>query len=820
VDGHGDALPAGAVARLGTARFRHPGPVRAIAFAPDGKSLFAAGEDTPVRRWAVPDGKLLGQFEGLYGGSIYSMAQSPDGRTLATWGGDQTVRLWDVASGKQVRERRDLSGPVSSLAFSPDGKTLAIGGGHDSTVRLWEIAQGKERRRISDHPSEVKALAFSPDGTVLASVTGAGDASIRLWDVSTGNLSLHLPKAHLDIRAVAFAPDGRAVVSAGDGGDLRLWDVATGRQVRQFKGHQGYTFTVAFSPDGKTLASGGEDRTVRLWEVGTGREVHTLKDHRDTVRTVAFSGDGRALATGGQDRVIRLYETDTGRPLAPAVGHQHVVMGIAWAPGGQVLATASSDQTIRLWEVPAGKEVARLEGHADYVRAVAFAPDGKTLASGGSQGSILVWGVGAGERPREFDRGSGENVSALAFAPDGATLAAGQFVRQRAGDVPDCGVRLFETRSGREVRRFGEKGAATMALAFSPDGRTLAVGDYRENPQPLASSHLDFRVGIALWDPGTGAHVRRLDEGLRSPPPVGFSGDGRTLASVVSRRVIPRDGSSSVAAVWELASGKVRRRFEVPGGSVYSAALSPSGRLLALGVDRGGPAIRLVAVDTGAEVARFDGRQGLVQGLAFSPDGSFLAAKGEDTTVLIWDVRALGQPAGPGPAGPVPFEALWADLGGEDAEKAGQAVWALAGAGDRATAFLRKMVRPVEVDARRVDGLIADLDSARFPVREAASTELANLGDVAAPALRKALTAKPSPEVRQRAEDLLKRVDARTLPPGALRLVRALEALELIGTAEADAVLQAVAKGTDGVRVTEEARSALARRSQRPAAAQ
>jgi hypothetical protein len=213
-------------------------------------------------------------------------------------------------------------------------------------------------------------------------------------------------------------------------------------------------------------------------------------------------------------------------------------------------------------------------------------------------------------------------------------------------------------------------------------------------------------------------------------------------------------------------------------------------------------------------------RRGWIWSLDFSPDGRLLASSGLDYTALVWDVTGLC-PDGrwpPREARPPEVERLWADLAG-DAVRAYRAVWAFAAAPRQSVLFLASRLRPAAaVDAGRVAGLIADLDNDQIQVRSRAAEDLQKLGELAVPALRRALGKQPSLEARRRLETLLQRAESRALTAEQLRTVRAVEILEHIGSAAARAVLQALAGGAERARLTEEAKAAVERLTRRPAA--
>src|SRR5262249_8956769 len=179
------------------------------------------------------------------------------------------------------------------------------------------------------------------------------------------------------------------------------------------------------------------------------------------------------------------------------------------------------------------------------------------------------------------------------------------------------------------------------------------------------------------------------------------------------------------------------------------------------------------------------------------------------------------------PLGEVAFtapemEALWADLADGDAARANRAVWALAASPRQTAPFLQRRLRPPTVADRHfqqhVRQLLADLDCDQFPVRERATEELDQLGEVAEPFLRRTLALSPSPELRRRAERLLEKLTCSVPVADQLRSMRAIEVLEHIDTPEAKQVLRELGMGAPEARLTVEAKAALKRLTTRNAA--
>jgi hypothetical protein len=205
----------------------------------------------------------------------------------------------------------------------------------------------------------------------------------------------------------------------------------------------------------------------------------------------------------------------------------------------------------------------------------------------------------------------------------------------------------------------------------------------------------------------------------------------------------------------------------------------------------------------GGERLRLEDALAPVGCLAFAADGRTVAAAGESGTAVVWDLGRLLRSGKPG------LDALWADLGA-DAPRAYRAVWGLASTPESAVPFLAVRLGAGPGFDELLARLIAELDHRRYAVREKATQELMRIGLPAVPALRRALAAGPSPEVRLRVERVLADID---IGAGAspLRHLRALEALERIGTPEARRALEAVAAAGPDAPLAREARGALAR---------
>jgi len=202
--------------------------------------------------------------------------------------------------------------------------------------------------------------------------------------------------------------------------------------------------------------------------------------------------------------------------------------------------------------------------------------------------------------------------------------------------------------------------------------------------------------------------------------------------------------------------------------------------------------------------------------VAYSPDGKTLASGGVDSTVLLWDLTGRTPNALPARLAATDLETRWSDLAGADAPRAFQAIWDLTSNPDGALPLLKAKLPSEAVLPAEVTRLIADLASDRFATRDRATQKLEKMDDVVEPALRKALKDNRAPEVRNRLEQILQKLEG-AVPPERLRTLRAIQALEYMGTPEAVDLLKSLVGGAPAAQQTREAKAALERLAHRAA---
>ncbi len=515
------------------------------------------------------------------GGKFVTM--SPDGRTMAFQARDWSTQLWDVTDPDDPVMLSRLP-DATDVLFSPDGRTLGLIG-EDGWVSLWDATDRKQPRRLATVPDSRhhSMLGFSPDGRTLVT-SGANPTT---YDVSSPAQPVKLATVPMSGRGQTYNP-ARALLAIVDDERLTIWDLTDPAEPVQgsweltIPGSVAYT---AFSPDGNLAAVADVDGRVTLWNIG------------------------------GPLGAVRLHSAQL----------QWAPMAMEFGPDGRTLFISGGTGTT-LWNVAdwgAPEPVADLTRHAKPVKMLAYRPDGRTMVAVHGDGTAIFWDVTRPHKPvqRATVRISDKSVDTAALSPDGRFLAVyNKAGRVQLSDVADPGRPVA-------LRTFDEQLSMweTRSMAFSPDGRTLALFGYEQ---------------LRLWDVADKAAPRRLGA-LDGPSftgnQVAFSPDGRTVALTSYPGVTLVDVTKPSAPA---SLGTV-------GDEVFtlSVAFSPDGHTLAAGGNT--RKVNLWDIRNLARphrVATFTNHVGGVVRLAFAPDGRTLAAGIADRTVMMWDITNRNAP--------------------------------------------------------------------------------------------------------------------------------------------------------------------------------
>jgi hypothetical protein len=280
----------------------------------------------------------------------------------------------------------------------------------------------------------------------------------------------------------------------------------------------------------------------------------------------------------------------------------------------------------------------------------------------------------------------------------------------------------------------------------------------------------------------------------------------------------PLEGAHSLEFV-EIITGLKRMEIDMSQvGRTWNwppiATYSPDGSLFLISDAEG--QMHVLDAFSGRRIRIVSGHGGSFSSYSFSRSGRLMATvSANDSTGIVWDTTRIfrGLAESPRDLSPDDLSALWEDLANNDAMKAHQAIGRLTSAPRQALPWLREHLKPVgtsQIDKKRLGQLLAKLDNDDFAVREQATKEIEKFGPQVLPALEKALETNLSAEVRKRIQSLMDKIG-----PERFRPLRAVEALEHIGTSDAEDLLKKLANGAPEARPTQEAKASLNRLANR-----
>ena len=588
-------------------------PARSLTWLADNRTLLASGATAQLvdcnlqTAWPAHEGGVVG------------LAIASSGNQFATIGLDRTLKLWKPTG--ELERSLPLAGIPSALAYSRDNAQIAVT--LDKRLIVFGVADGKEVLSL-DMPAAATAIAFSADRVRL--LTGHADGRARVWDVATrskiqgvlhtgpvraalfhptaanqfftagqdGSVVLHtlaisrVVPTGSPVRGLAATANSTHVVAACADGKTRILNAGNGSVERTLEGGDKEQTCVAVSRNNLLVAVGSADSKVRLFGYGDGKLLSQFTAP-SIPRSLGFVGTGQALLAIGRDGAVTAWDTQltAGQPPPAEFGkvlqtYQHAGEGfdLSVPSTGNLFYTAAADRSVKSWKLASDAPV-RTFNHPQSVNALTYNKDGTLLATGAGDGRIRLFDLSKGNQIREIVAHNTMNrtaIYALAFSPDGKTLLSGSV---------DHSLKLHNVADGKLIREFKaykekefDRGhqEAVLAVAFSPDGSLIA------------SAGMDR--SIKVWNLATGTVLRDLVNpaykagGPGQPMPahpgwiyaLRFAEGGKTLLSVGGA---PR--LRGYLASWDVAGGKLLAGREVEVGIIYSLAVSPDEKILAIG---------------------------------------------------------------------------------------------------------------------------------------------------------------------------------------------------------------------------------------------
>ncbi|HWG44724.1 MAG TPA: sigma-70 family RNA polymerase sigma factor, partial [Gemmataceae bacterium] len=439
-DRYGDPLPPGASARLGTLRFRAPGEVAALAFAPDGKTI-AVSSRGGLFLMDAASGKRLRRLPSATPDWLPEapIVFSADGKRLIGRGHKiagssalPVVRVWELVGEREPREY-DIGLWVLWVGWSVEGQPLAIRA-EEGTLHLHDLAAGRSRRFACKEPRKYPSGFISRDPPVACSPVAKALAVVddknvvHVWDTTTGRERCTFQPKGESFYSLTFSPNGRRLLTISPKA-VQMWDVATAKALYTTNTTRTFGHAV-FSSDGNTLAIGNAWDRIEFWDGVTGQERGHTQDKDAFSEAIALSADGKRLVTSTRyGSALHLWDVASGKRKAEPIGHTNRPSGTFSPDGRRVATRGSMDGTFRIWDARSGEQLIQLSSRG-AAGDCAFSPDGRSLFASGSSGSPTVYDAATGKRQHVLplddpDRpDTVQSVSSMHLSDDGKSLVA------------------------------------------------------------------------------------------------------------------------------------------------------------------------------------------------------------------------------------------------------------------------------------------------------------------------------------------------------------------------------------------------------------
>jgi serine/threonine protein kinase/WD40 repeat protein len=499
---------------------------------------------TSVRRWTLPDGRLIPPIDADAPGPqppqrtsgagkpsqaiLRTVNFSPNGRLLAVSGAYSGIMIFDATTGNRLRTL-NIPGLVlthTSVVFASDKRVFAAG---PRVSGSWDVTTGDFTPLPIATGADVRSASFDASGSVVLAM--AADGSARICALVSGELMAE-PTGRQDRACAALAPDGLHVVTGNGSGTVQRFRIGRG-SARPLELPRGSPTVAVFLPEPPSRLLLIKTTRARVLDLASGREIaggfayptplvplpwaHPNPPVRsDTKFMVMPTTKGLQAWEIGASGIVNVATLADAKPRAVETW---------FSPRGDLLAISTGFNNAAVWNLRTGVLAGPRISVPDYIRTstLQFSPDGGRLVFGKSDGDCLIVDVATGETTMTFRTRQFVPVFGVAFSPDGNRLVTLNGRNE---------AQLWNAATGELIGlTIGTSDSTVLGISpYSPDGRWFATWGGQT---------------IRLWDGSTGASVGETMPAWDGLPR--FSGDSRSLGTA--------DGHGNVR-VWDVPSGQ------------------------------------------------------------------------------------------------------------------------------------------------------------------------------------------------------------------------------------------------------------------------
>lgn len=535
-------------------------------------------------------------------GSILGVDMCSDRQLLAIGTTNGEVLVWNYINNVLLFANKTHSDWVPAIAISRE-KALVASGSNDKVIKVWNDETGDLAQVLRGHEKAVRCILFIESSEQL--VSGSDDKTIRIWDIISGNCVKLLIGHERSVRSICFDKRRRSLISSSEDRSIIVWDYASGEAKSRFEGHLASVTSIDTNIDDTLLVSGSEDGTIRIWDLDSGKCLSLIESQTDKIRSVIFI-NSNLVASGGDDGHIKIWDIHSKDIVRIINAHSNWIRSLAVTDGGNILASGGEDQNVMLWDVESGNCLQALRGYKNPLWFIAYSPDNQFIAGGSENGTIQIWNTNTGAENCSLIGHSGR-VWSVAFHPYDAQLLASA--------SSDGTVRLWDIKKREAIKILRGHNGRVWSVIFNRKGDMLATGGEDST--------------VRIWDYQNG-NCKSVLEGHTGPVrPTAFHPNNKLLISCSEDQTL---------RLWDVTNGECINVLRGHENWVRSVVFNSTGDFIISGSDD--HTIRVWDINNGSCVAILKGHDGQVRPMASHPtESNIFASGGVDGTVRLWNIE-------------------------------------------------------------------------------------------------------------------------------------------------------------------------------------
>ena len=617
---------------------------RYAIFNPDGRLIASTSMDHSIFLWNVETGALKRIIK-EHTEEVTCLAFSSDGKYLASASKDKTILIKDI-------QNCHLDSPASEesfklftpIAICPNGKLFLSS--VENRILVWNAKTNTILRVLTKQTGDVTYLDFSPDGSSFLSAYT--DGTIIIWNARTGRIRRILTGHSDEVFCAVFSPNGEQMISSSKDKTIHVWDVNSGSVKHTI--HE-LACSLSFSPDGKDFISSALNSPIILWNVDSLKKNLLADSKSADLLRVTYSHNGKLVAAlYFASSIIKIWDSQSRELLMCIPISNYNIWGIAFSPDDRHIAVSSSEEGLLIWEVHSGKLVKQIKYRDDFTGwfdSIVYSPDGKRLFTINRMTNTIAFCTSNSNTLNLISSNLFSQINHMALSPEGNNIALVydniiEFKDTTSGLTNMCSIghsdkinsidyspegkivvtasddytlRLWETKSGREIKSLKKENCIIYNAIFSPDGRNI-VATLRK-----IKTRKKFKESIVLWNIENDK-FEEIKSNLYGINHIAFSLDGSKIVAT----------DRNAIRVFNIEDKKEVVNIKGYGNLLSSTFYSDNERVVSIG-------------ENGLIITYLKSKRSiLVLSECFSDvstlsvSGKFVVARGKDRTINVWSI--------------------------------------------------------------------------------------------------------------------------------------------------------------------------------------